>query len=771
MSPFRCHPQIPPKAIIDDRAPGEQEIILCGNPNAGKSSLFNLLTGGRAHIANYPGVTVEVKHGHTRVNGRRFVILDTPGIYSLSARTEDEVVAESILLSHHPKVCIQVMDASNLSRDLYLTLELLELGYRPVLLLNKWDLVRSQRLDPSVEALGRSLGVKCFAVSAKQPQSLAPVREFLAQLEPDAAARAGDAAIELDYGPVLGPILRLAEETLAERGGALPTPLRFAALRMLTCGLGRGPHHGGRGRGRYRRFAGGPPCERRAEPGGGWRRHLLLTAREACESQLGQEPAEVAAEQRHAHIRRLLDAAGFPAPDTSIAPAPSQRSAFACESTGAAATAEQVAPPQTPTTRTDRIDRWLLHPVVGYLVFIAGLWLVFQATFTLGAPLASLLETVVAWLAATAKSALAFSPFTASLIGEGIIPGVGLVLIFLPNILILFLALALLEDSGYLSRGALLTDSILRRFGLSGRSFIPMVVAFGCNVPAILAARTMPTFKDRLITIAVIPWMSCSARLPVYILLAGAFFPARWGGTVILAMYLLGVLAAVFAAKLLRKAVAGEVGELLVELPDYRMPRVGASIQKMWSHTWHYIHKAGTIILAAAVIIWFLFTFPQTPQATARAEIIASGANPTSEAISQVQVSRSFAGRIGRAIEPVFRPLGLDWRVAVGLVGASVAKEVMLSTMGVVYGVGEEVDAGSQRLVAAVRERSGLTPLTGLALMVFTLFYLPCLPTLGVIFRELMSLRWTAAIVGMHLATAYALALAVVVVGRLAGLR
>jgi ferrous iron transport protein B len=772
MSPFRYHPQVPPRAVIDDRAPDEQEIILCGNPNAGKSTIFNLLTGGHAHIANYPGVTVEVKHGHTRMDGRRFVILDTPGIYSLSARTEDEIVTESILLGHHPAACIQVVDASNLARDLYLTLELLELGYRPVLLLNKWDLVRSRRLDPSVEALERFLGVKCFAVSAKDPHSLAPVREFLAQVAPDAAARTADAAVEIDYGPVLEPILREAEITLAERGGQLPSPLRFAALRMLTCGLGRGPHRGGRGRGRRMRHGGGPPCEECGEPGGGWRRHLLLKAREACESQLGQEPAEVAAVQRHAYIHQLLETAGFPAPDTTTAPIPRQKLSATCACIDTAFPSEkQTSPPASHPSRSDRIDRWLLHPVVGYLAFIAGLWLMFQATFTLGAPLVNLLEIAVSWLAVAAKSALAFSPFLASLIGEGIIPGVGLVLVFLPNILILFLALALLEDSGYLSRGALLTDGILRRFGLSGRSFIPMVVAFGCNVPAILAARTMPTFKDRLITIAVIPWMSCSARLPVYILLAGAFFPARWGGTVILSMYLLGVVVAILAAKLLRKAVAGEVGELLVELPDYRMPRLVASIQKMWSHTWHYVHKAGTIILLAAVIVWFLFSFPQTPQATARAQLIAAGDNPTAEAISQAQVSRSYAGRIGRAVEPVFAPMGFDWRVAVGLVGAAVAKEVMVSTMGVVYGVGEGVDAGSQRMVAAVRERSGLTPLTGLALMVFALFYLPCLPTLGVIYRELQSLRWTAAIVGLHLATAYVLALVVVLIGRLMGLR
>lgn len=774
MNLLRCHPRLPQRDVIDDRAPDEQEIILCGNPNAGKSTIFNLLTGGNAHIANYAGVTVEVKHGHMAVDGRRFVILDTPGIYALSARTEDEVVTESILFGHHPAVCIQVVDALNIARDLYLTLELLELGYRPVLLLNKWDLICRRQQFLRVHELGRALGVKCFTVSAKEPDSIGPIREYLAQISLDENARSSKSQLTLDYGPVLGPILCEAEAALAERGGQFPIPLRFSALRMLTCGLRRKLDRSGRGwRWRFWSPRKAPACEECGAPDGEWMRNLLLKAREACESHLGQQPAEAAAEQRHAYIRALMDIVGVEADEspsmlTVRQPASQERE---CARPEQSVTKTEPAQPYPASSRTDSIDRWLLHPVVGYLAFAVGLWLVFQATFTLGAPLAGLLEKAMSWLSAATKSALSFSPFAASLFGEGIIPGVGMVLVFLPNIFILFLALALMEDSGYLSRGTLLTDGILRRFGLSGRSFIPMVVAFGCNVPAILAARTMPTFKDRLITIAVIPWMSCSARLPVYILLAGAFFPSQWGGTVVLSMYLLGVVMAILAAKMLRKTVAGEVGELLVDLPDYRIPRAAASLRKMWSHTWHYVHKAGTIILLAAIIVWLLFTFPQTPQVSARAQLLSEGVDPTSEAISQAQVSHSYAGRIGRAIEPVFAPLGFDWRVAVGLVGATVAKEVMLSTMGVVYGVGGEVDSSSQRLVAVVRERSGLTPLTSLALMVFVLFYLPCLPTLGVIFRELKSYRWTAAVVGLHLFTAYALALLIVIVGRVAGLR
>ncbi len=773
MNRFGCHTPASVKAVIDDRAPDELEIILCGNPNAGKSTIFNLLTGGNAHTANYPGVTVEVKHGHMNVGGKRFVILDTPGTYSLSAHTEDEVVTESILLGHNPTACFQVVDATNVARDLYLTVELLELGYEPVLLLNKWDLLRGKSVDPNLQSLEQSLGLKCFPVSARDPRSLVPVREYLSQLAPATAARSSLTKLTLDYGDVLGPFLYEAEADLARRGETLHTPLRFAALRLLTCSLRRVPSLGRRKRGWGFRHGRTPlPCEECGELEGGWRRKLLLRAREAAESCLGQEPAEVAAEQRHTYIRRLLEVSGFPVPQENVPSSLSQQPIPPCSQVGADnLSGEAITTPTCHVSRTDRIDRWLLHPVVGYLAFLAGLWLVFQATFTLGAPLVALLETMVTWFAVATKGVLSFSPFAASLIGEGIIPGVGLVLIFLPNILLLFLALALLEDSGYLARGALLTDGILRRFGLSGRSFIPMVVAFGCNVPAILASRALPTFKDRLITIAVIPWMSCSARLPVYILLAGAFFPPGWGGTVILSIYVLGILVAILAAKLLRNAVAGEAGELLVELPDYRMPRIMASVQKMWSHTWHYLHKAGTVILLAAIIVWFLFTFPQAPQISVRAQLLSAGVDPTAEAILQAQVSHSFAGRIGQALQPVFLPLGFDWRVVVGLIGATVAKEVMLSTMGVVYGVGEAVDAGGERLATAVRERSGLTPLTGLALMVFALFYLPCLPTLGVIFRELKSYRWTLAIAGFHFFTAYALALLTVVVGRMAGLR
>jgi len=407
------------------------------------------------------------------------------------------------------------------------------------------------------------------------------------------------------------------------------------------------------------------------------------------------------------------------------------------------------------------------------------MWLVFQATFTLGAPLMDLIDAGVSWLADASLAALAGVPLLASLVGEGIIPGVGMVLIFLPNIFILFLALSLLEDSGYLARGSLLTDGVLRRCGVSGRSFIPMIISFGCNVPAILATRTMPSFKDRLITIAILPLMSCSARMPVYVLLVGAFFARAWAGAIITLLYFLGIVMAVLLALALRRTVAtGEPGALIIELPDYKTPRILAATKSTWMMGKHYLQKAGTIIFAASIVIWFLFSFPQAPAVTAEnsplgGAALAAEEVPTKSAFATTSpasdIGGTYAGRLGKAIAPFFAPLGFDWRVTVGLIGSTLAKEIMVSTMGVVYGVGEEAEAEDETLIETVRTRSGLTPLTALALMIFALLYLPCLATIAVMYRELGSARWTLAIMGLHFGAAYLLAFLAIQVGRAMG--
>ena len=748
-------------------------LLLCGNPNVGKSTVFNLLTGGDAHIANYPGVTVEVKHGHFTVNGVRWIVHDIPGIYSLSAQTQDEVVAETILLAERPQICLQVIDTQNLPKDLYLTVELLELGYRPVLLLNKWDQAERQGVAPEVEKLEQALGLTCIRLTAVQPGAARKLREFLAAVDCEAHARQDEPAAELDYGPVLEPCIEEIERILQASITSPSFSLRYAAVRMLTCGRamghGSGTGHGrgrGRGRGRWWRSRFGPPGECSEAPGTGWRRELRLRARDVCLRELGEEPAVVIARRRHEFIRRLLLDVGYPL----------ERARQAPDAAGVRLPCEEC--PRGDTT-SDRIDRWLLHPIWGTLAFLAGLWLIFQATFKQGSPLAALLDAGVAWLARSATAALSAWPFLASLIGEGIIPGVGLVAVFLPNILILFFALALLEDSGYLARGVLLTDGVMRRCGLSGRAFIPMMIAFGCNVPAILATRTMRSFGDRLVAIMVLPLLSCGARLPVYVLLVGAFFPAAWGGSIFLGLYLLGVLVAVLLANLLRRtAVRREPGALIFELPDYKRPRLRLALKNMWDNGKHYLQKAGTVILAAAVIAWFLFSFPQAPPAVAGAAGGAAGmagtispeGAPQPGALEQAQVFHSFAGRLGRALEPVFRPLGFDWRVVVGLLGATLAKEIMLSTMGVVYGASEEAALESPTLVQMVRVSSGLSPLTALALMVFVLLYMPCLPTLAVMSRELGSVRLTAAAVALHFSVAYLLALMIVSAGRALGI-
>ena len=777
---------------IDDQAPDELNLILCGNPNVGKSTVFNALTGGDAHVGNYPGVTVEVKHGHFRTGTVKWVVQDTPGIYSLSARTEDEIATEAILLAQYPNVCIQVVDTQNLPRDLYLTVELMELGYTPTLLLNKWDLAQKNNRAPDVKKLEEALGLKCIPVTASKRSSLQPLNEYLASIKPDVIARESQPQVHIDYGQLLGEILNEAEQELGTAEVDQPVPTRFAALRLLTCGRGQYPGRGGgrgrmgagrgRGHGRGRGLTGPhPACG--TEPGTGWRHNLRARAYSECLSQLGEEPVVIVAERRHAFIRGVLRQIGFPEgtqpyDDTVL----SEMLAGATIPGAAAAEKTQIqaghlTPPPI-ATLSDRLDRWFLHPVFGWLVFILGMWLVFQATFTLGAPLMDLIDAGVSWLADAALVALAGTPFLASLVGEGIIPGVGMVLVFLPNIFILFLALALLEDSGYLSRGSLLTDGILRRCGVTGRSFIPMVISFGCNVPAILATRTLPSFKDKLVTIAVLPLMSCSARMPVYVLLVGAFFTRAWAGTIITLLYFLGIVVAVLLALALRRTLArGESSPLIIELPEYKMPRLRAAAKSTWMMGKHYVQKAGTIILAASIVIWFLFSFPQTPEmldtsTPARSMAIAAEVESQmyepSTASTSNGIGGTYAGQIGKAISPIFAPQGFDWRVTVGLIGSTLAKEIMVSTMGVVYGVGE-LSEPDDTLIQTVRARSGLTPLTALALMVFVLLYMPCLATIAVMYRELGSVRWSLAVIGIHFATAYVLSLAVVQIGKAMG--
>jgi len=781
-----------PAKWIDDQAPDELNLILCGNPNVGKSTVFNALTGGDAHVANYPGVTVEVKHGHFITDPVKWVVQDTPGIYSLSAQTEDEVAAEAILLGQHPNVCIQVVDTQNLPRDLYLTVELMELGYRPTLLLNKWDLAQKNNRAPDVKKLEEALGLKCIPVTASKRASLQPLKDYLASITPDTTARDSVPQVQIDYGRILGEILSDAQRELKAIGGSQPVPARFAALRLLTCGRGEYPGRGGgrgrmgagrgHGRGRGRGLSGPyPACG--AEPGTGWRHHLRVRAYSECMSQMGEEPVVIVAERRHAFIRAVLRRIGFAVGTQQHDDTVLEGAAAGVLTSGSVAAKEapslsrhMMSPPVT--TLSDRLDRWLLHPVLGWVAFVIGMWLVFQATFTLGAPLMGLIDAGVSWLADASLAALSGVPLLASLVGEGIIPGVGIVLVFLPNIFILFLVLALLEDSGYLARGSLLTDGVLRRCGVTGRSFIPMVISFGCNVPAILATRTMPSFRDRLITIAVLPLMSCSARMPVYVLLVGAFFAHAWAGTIITLLYFLGIVVAVLLALLLRRTVAtGEPGALIIELPEYKAPRIQAAVKSMWLMGKHYIQKAGTIILAASIVIWFLFSFPQAPAMVVVSSPMSSPAMaaeemPAGEELIVEDTSRdagsTYAGRLGKAIAPVFAPLGFDWRVTVGLIGSALAKEIMVSTMGVVYGVGE-VDEQDESLIKAVQTRSGLTSLTALALMIFVLLYMPCLATIAVMYRELGSVRWTLAVIGIHFATAYVLSLLVVQVGHAMG--
>jgi ferrous iron transport protein B len=371
------------------------------------------------------------------------------------------------------------------------------------------------------------------------------------------------------------------------------------------------------------------------------------------------------------------------------------------------------------------VDRVVTNKALGIPIFLSLMWAAFEVTFTFATPFMNMIDIFFGWLAETATTAIPV-PWLASLVGEGMIAGVGSVIIFLPNILLLFFMLSLMEDSGYMARAAFIMDKLMSKIGLHGRSFIPLVMGFGCNVPAIMATRTIEDTRDRLITILITPFMSCGARLPVYVLLAGAFF-GRDAGVVIFSLYALGILVAVVSAKLMRSTILkGEDAPFIMELPSYKIPTLKGSFIHMWERGKIYLKKAGTIILVGVVGVWLLASIP------------APGSSGTFASQEIYGTTESMIGMIGQILEPLVAPLGFDWKIAVALLFGVVAKEIVVGSMGVLYGVGENEESLSNILSAGA-----MTPLAALGLMVFTLLYAPCFACIGVIKRETGSWKWT----------------------------
>jgi ferrous iron transport protein B len=710
-------------------------VALVGNPNAGKSTLFNALSGLRQHVGNFPGVTVEMKKGHFHHGGRRIDIIDLPGTYSLAARSPDEMVAVDLLLGRRPEepapdAIVSVVDASNLERHLYLTTQLLDLGKPVVLAVNMVDVAKGQGLEIDYAALAQSTGLAVVPIQANRGQGLDELRSALigAQAAPKVT---------------LPPAVESAAAQLAEM---MPGTPAFLAHRLL--------------------FDVGGSAEREAV------------------AKLGEPFAK-----RLTELRQGLAVAGCAVPGIEA----KTRYAFI---RGVAAKALR-RPAVRPRTITDRLDRVLTHRIWGTLVFLVAMFLLFQSIFVTANPLMDLIDDGTKWFSELVESNMAAGPFR-SLLSEGIIAGVGGVVKFLPQILILFAAIAVLEDCGYMARAAFLMDRLMSRCGLSGKSFIPMLSSVACAVPGIMATRVIENRRDRLATIVVAPLMSCSARLPVYGLLIAAFLtegqPWWVPGLALFAMYMLGFVVAPIVALLLRSTLLkGERSLFVMELPAYKVPSFKNILRRVADAGWAFLRRAGTLILMSMVLVWALLYFPtkeseysvpfpvqletlKKQAEEAEGEESKEAAEQEAKKLAAKWKEQSYLGRAGKALEPAFEPLGWDWKIGMAALASFPAREVIVGTLGIIYEQGE-VDAGDEeqrkKLGDTVREdwaanesRARYSIPTALSVMVFFALCCQCASTLAVIRRETKSWFWPAFTFFYMTALAYVGAFAVFQIGK-----
>lgn len=713
----------------------EFRIALIGNPNSGKTTLFNDLAGVRHRVGNYPGITVERIEGHTTLNdGRVAAVLDLPGCYSLSARSIDERIARDALLGRVgglpvPDVVVVVVDASNLARNLYLATQVIETGANVVIALNMTDIAnrRGTPVDPA--AVEAALGVPVVSTTARTGAGIGELKDAVLRACP------GTSALELP-GEARGAIALVA----ASLGSHVPEgAAKGEALRLIACADDENE------------------TLQALEPGV---RETVIQAREGL-VRSGVDVVALEPELRYALCGRIAEAA-----------------------TGASKRAGA-----TPSPLSERVDRFLTHRILGPIIFLVVMGVIFQAVYTWAEPFMGWIEEATG-LAQRYVGSLLGAGMLRDLIVDGVIAGVGNVIIFLPQIMILFLFLTLLEDLGYLARAAFLIDRGMRGVGLHGKAFVPLMSSFACAIPGIMATRTMENPRDRMVTILVAPLMSCAARLPVYALMIGAFIPSGYQGITLLSMYVLSVGAALFAAFVFRKTLfKGENSTFLLELPSYKLPKIRDVLLNVWDKGLIFLKQAGTVILAISVVLWALAYFPrddkiaeqaEQQKVEARQQITAEVADAELQAerieaaegvidswAAGEQLAQSYAGTLGHAIEPVIKPLGYDWKIGIGLIASFAAREVLVSTLAVVYSVGEEDDEETPALRQKLQDakRPDGSPafnwLTAISIMVFFVLACQCMSTLAVVKRETNSWRWPLFMFGYMTVLAYVAALIV----------
>ena len=663
---------------------------LAGNPNVGKTTVFNRLTGMRQHVGNWPGKTVERAEGHFKHGGYEYDVIDLPGNYALSAHSMEEIVSRDFIVDDDSDVIINVVDAANLERNLYLTVQMMELGANMIMALNMNDFAKKKDHIIDIPLMSELLGFPVIEISAKDGDGF---EELLTTVEKQ-ASKPIDSSAKLAYGDELKEHLGDLQSLIEKDSSLLDVPSVWTAIKLLE-------------------------------------RDSIVIEKVQKSSQSSAIMAE--ADKVAGHLHDLYDAGA----EEVVANA---RYAYI---NGLMAEAVKRPAVEKPTT-TDKIDRIVTNRILAPIIFIFIMFLLFHLTFTIATPFCDLIDEWFAWFGEYLAGALG-NEILGSFLQDGIIGGVGGVIVFLPQIILMFLFLSILEDSGYLARAAFTLDKLMHSIvGLHGKAFIPMILGFGCGVPAVMATRTMENESDRLLSMMLIPFMSCTARLPIYSIFIGAFFVANQG-LILLSIYLLGIVVALIVAGILKRTMfKGMSAPFVMELPTYKVPSLKGVLLHTWEKTKGFLRKAGTIILGSAIVIWILSSVPFGVEYGSQESVL---------------------GMIGSAIAPVFAPLGFStWQAGIAILTGLVAKEVVVSTFTTLGGLEEDDEEGTIALVHDL-----FTPLSAYSFMAFCLLYVPCFAAIGAIKQETNSWRWPLTMCGITLVTAYIVSFLIYNVGVLAG--
>ena len=676
--------------MLMDAAMKKRKVInvaLVGNPNCGKTSFFNFVSGAHERVGNYSGVTVDAKEGTTTFEGYQLNIVDLPGTYSLSAYSPEELYVRKQLVEHTPDIILNVIDSSNLERNLYLTTQLVDMHLSIVCALNMFDETEKRGDKVDYDKLSELFGIPMIPTVFKTGRGVDDLLRMVIKLyEGNEDEESHYRHIHIYHGhEIENGISHIQKYLKTDASLRHRYATRYLGIKLLE---------------------GDKDIEAliKTLPNA----NEILKARDQAAARVKEETLEdsetAIMDAKYGFIHGALKEASFETGDN-----------------------------KDTYLMTHYLDRAITNKYLGFPIFLAMIWLMFEVTFSLGQYPMDWIESFVGWIGEMVGSSMPEGPLKAMII-DGIIGGVGSVIVFLPQILILYFFISFMEDSGYMARAAFIMDKLMHKMGLHGKSFIPLIMGFGCNVPAVMATRTIESKRSRLITMLILPMMSCSARLPIYIMIIGTFFARQYQSMVMFSLYIIGIVMAVLISRLFSKyLISGEDTPFVMELPPYRFPTAKAMARHTWEKGKQYLKKMGGVILVASIIVWALGYFPHNDQLTQRE-----------------QQEQSYIGMIGKTIEPVFRPQGFDWKLDVGLISGIGAKEIVASTLGVLYADNESVaddsdadnDSTKYSLLHTQMTADGITPLAAYCFLLFVLLYFPCIATIAAIKSETGSWKW-----------------------------